>query len=223
VPSLPERPNLEHLKKQAKDLLRFYQRRDPDAFRRLRTSLPVAKHKDDDALTALELRLHDAQSCVPRWTPENRPSIDTSKPATTPWRPRPSVIDRVVSLWSSVLLSFTTTSLGCANVGISRSLRDFQSPVETFFVVSMGLSFAWPSSASPRIEPIEGGCCTLAGVPIVVPRGSYAVVLDRRTALQPLRDSPASTLPRETHGFTSSRPRRASRCGPWCASCVVRT
>jgi hypothetical protein len=25
VPSLPERPNLEHLKKQAKDLLRFYQ------------------------------------------------------------------------------------------------------------------------------------------------------------------------------------------------------
>src|SRR5712691_940397 len=68
----------------------------------------------------------------------------------------------------------------------------------------------------------RGGCCTLAGVPIVVPRGllrSFWI----GGPVQPLRDSPASTLPRETHGFTSSRPRRASRCGPWCASCVVRT
>jgi hypothetical protein len=36
-----------------------------------------------------------------------------------------------LSSGSSVLLSFTDTSLGCANVGISRSWRDFQSPVET--------------------------------------------------------------------------------------------
>ena len=58
-----------------------------------------------------------------RSTPQNRPP--------RAWRPRPSVVDRVVVLWSSVLLSFTKMSLGCANVGISRSLRDFQSPVET--------------------------------------------------------------------------------------------
>jgi hypothetical protein len=66
VPPLPERPNLEHLKKQAKDLLRLYHRHDPDAFHRLRTSLPAAKDKDDDALTVPTLRLHDAQSCVAR-------------------------------------------------------------------------------------------------------------------------------------------------------------
>ncbi len=66
VPQLPRRPNLDHLKKQAKDLLRLYQARDPNAFHRFRTSLPAAKDKDDTALTALGLRLHDAQSCVAR-------------------------------------------------------------------------------------------------------------------------------------------------------------
>src|SRR5438132_6228737 len=66
VPQLPPRPSLEHLKKQAKDLLRLYQARDPHALVRLRASLPAANRKDDDALIALRLRLHDAQSCVAR-------------------------------------------------------------------------------------------------------------------------------------------------------------
>jgi hypothetical protein len=66
VPSLPQRPSIEHLKKQAKDLLRRYKVRDSDALRRFRNSLPAARDKDDDALIAVELRLHDAQSCIAR-------------------------------------------------------------------------------------------------------------------------------------------------------------
>jgi len=66
MPSLPERPNLSHLKTQAKDLLRGYRRGDPSAAVRLRQWLPAARGKDDAALDALALRLHDAQSCVAR-------------------------------------------------------------------------------------------------------------------------------------------------------------
>src|ERR1700722_9554871 len=43
---LPERPNFEHLKKQAKDLLRLYNAKDATAFTRFRESLPAANGKD---------------------------------------------------------------------------------------------------------------------------------------------------------------------------------
>jgi ankyrin repeat protein len=66
VPALPSRPNLDHLKKQAKDLLRLYEARDPRAFERLRASLPAARDTHDAALAARGLRLHDMQSCVAR-------------------------------------------------------------------------------------------------------------------------------------------------------------
>lgn len=66
MPPLPSRPNLDHLKKQAKDLLRLYRDRDAGACGRFRASVPVAHDKDDDALVALDLRLHDAQSCIAR-------------------------------------------------------------------------------------------------------------------------------------------------------------
>lgn len=66
IARLPEQPNFEHLKKQAKDLLREYQAGQPEAFERFRTSLPAAKGKDDAAIAALELKLHDAQSCIAR-------------------------------------------------------------------------------------------------------------------------------------------------------------
>jgi ankyrin repeat protein len=66
VPPLPSRPNLDHLKKQAKDLLRLYEAGDPHAFERLRASLPSARDTHDAALTARGLRLHDMQSCVAR-------------------------------------------------------------------------------------------------------------------------------------------------------------
>ncbi|RUL70892.1 ankyrin repeat domain-containing protein [Dyella choica] len=71
---LPERPQLDHLKKQAKDLLAQYQQGDPVAFARFRACVPTAAGKDDQAMTELGLRLHDAQSCLareyafPSWT-----------------------------------------------------------------------------------------------------------------------------------------------------------
>jgi ankyrin repeat protein len=66
VPRLPERPNFDHLKEQAKDLLRLYQANDPAAFSRLRKSLPSAAGLTDAEIAALQLKLHDAQSCIAR-------------------------------------------------------------------------------------------------------------------------------------------------------------
>ncbi len=63
---LPERPNFDHLKKQAKDLLRAYEAGNRDAFERFRKSLPAAMDKDDAALAAMRFQLHDAQSCIAR-------------------------------------------------------------------------------------------------------------------------------------------------------------
>lgn len=63
---LPEHPDLEHLKKQAKDLLRLVQNRDTSAYARLRQFLPVAERLDDAAIAALDLKLHDAQSAIAR-------------------------------------------------------------------------------------------------------------------------------------------------------------
>src|SRR5262249_7850644 len=63
---LPDRVNLEHLKKQAKDLIRLYRNRDPEAIARFRDALPAAAGRSDDEIVSLGLRLHDAQSCVAR-------------------------------------------------------------------------------------------------------------------------------------------------------------
>lgn len=64
MPQLPDRPNLEHLKKQAKDLLRKLHEGDTHAYERFRASLPAARSKDEAAVAALKIRLHDAQSCI---------------------------------------------------------------------------------------------------------------------------------------------------------------
>ena len=64
--TLTNRSNLDHLRKQAKDLLRLYRRADAAAFQRLRAALPAARGRSDAALTALQLRLHDMQSCIAR-------------------------------------------------------------------------------------------------------------------------------------------------------------
>jgi ankyrin repeat protein len=63
---LPDRLNLDHLKKQAKQLIRLYRSRDAAAMARFRVALPVAESASDDALSSLGLRLHDAQSCIAR-------------------------------------------------------------------------------------------------------------------------------------------------------------
>jgi hypothetical protein len=66
VNSLPERSNLDHLRKQAKDLLRQYRARDPAALAAVRQHLPAAKDKSDAELSTMLLQLRDAQSCIAR-------------------------------------------------------------------------------------------------------------------------------------------------------------
>ncbi len=63
---LPDRPHLDHLKKQAKTLLDGIRRRAPDALERIRIALPAAAGRDHAAIAAMDLRLHDAQSCIAR-------------------------------------------------------------------------------------------------------------------------------------------------------------
>jgi hypothetical protein len=63
---LPPRANLDHLRKQAKKLLRRYRDGDRAAITRFARALPAAARRTDEEITALRLRLHDAQSCIAR-------------------------------------------------------------------------------------------------------------------------------------------------------------
>ena len=63
---LPDRLNLDHLKKQAKDLIRLYRSRDAAAMARFRNALPAAAGRSDEDISSAQLRLHDAQSCIAR-------------------------------------------------------------------------------------------------------------------------------------------------------------
>ena len=62
---LPDRPNLEQLKKQAKSLLHAAQAKDPAALQRF-AALPAFAKKSAAELGALGLALHDAQSVIAR-------------------------------------------------------------------------------------------------------------------------------------------------------------
>ena len=62
---LPERPNLEQLKRQAKDLLRSARANDSAALRRFRI-LPAFAHSSDTDLARRALALHEAQSVIAR-------------------------------------------------------------------------------------------------------------------------------------------------------------
>ena len=78
--------NIDHLRKQAKDLLRLYRRGEAAAFERLRAHLPAARGKSDAALSKLQLRLHDMQSCLARehgcasWTGAQGPRVPAACP-----------------------------------------------------------------------------------------------------------------------------------------------
>ncbi|MBN1609144.1 MAG: LON peptidase substrate-binding domain-containing protein [Polyangiaceae bacterium] len=63
---LPQRPNIEHLKKQAKELLAAHKRGDPEALDRIRASLPACAALSPDAVADFPLALHDAQSALAR-------------------------------------------------------------------------------------------------------------------------------------------------------------
>ncbi|HWB95484.1 MAG TPA: ankyrin repeat domain-containing protein [Bryobacteraceae bacterium] len=62
---LPERANLEQLKKQAKSLLQAAQAKDPSALQRF-LALPALARKSVAELSAVDLALHDAQSVLAR-------------------------------------------------------------------------------------------------------------------------------------------------------------
>ncbi len=64
--ALPSRPHLGHLKKQAKELLAACRRSDRAASARMRAVLPAAAGLDDAPIAAMDLHLHDAQSCIAR-------------------------------------------------------------------------------------------------------------------------------------------------------------
>lgn len=63
--SLPSRPDIDHLKGQAKDLLASFRRAEPEAASRFRNALPLAAGRDP-AADGMKFRLHDAQSCIAR-------------------------------------------------------------------------------------------------------------------------------------------------------------
>jgi len=63
---LPDRLNLDHLKKQAKQLIRLYRSRDAAAMARFRSALPAMAGLSDEDISSQQLRLHDAQSCIAR-------------------------------------------------------------------------------------------------------------------------------------------------------------
>lgn len=65
IRQLPEHPNLDQLKRQAKDLLHAARGRDPDALARFRV-LPAFATATAEALAQRRFALHDAQSVVAR-------------------------------------------------------------------------------------------------------------------------------------------------------------
>jgi len=62
--TLPPTPNIDQLKRQAKELLSAVQAGAPEAVARFHAALPAAKGQTAETLAAL--RLHDAQSCIAR-------------------------------------------------------------------------------------------------------------------------------------------------------------
>ena len=63
---LPDRPDLDHLKKQARQLLTGLRRGDAAAVDRIRAAMPAARGLNDAALLARDFRLHDMQSALAR-------------------------------------------------------------------------------------------------------------------------------------------------------------
>lgn len=61
---LPPRPHIEHLKKQAKDLLDAYKHTDPEALDRIRSQLPAFAGRSREETAQAAFALHDAQSTI---------------------------------------------------------------------------------------------------------------------------------------------------------------
>ena len=63
---LPPRPHLEHLKKQAKQLLHGHATGDPAALQRIHETLPALRDQSVEQIARAEFALHDAQSVIAR-------------------------------------------------------------------------------------------------------------------------------------------------------------
>ncbi|MBE9606136.1 ankyrin repeat domain-containing protein [Acetobacteraceae bacterium H6797] len=63
---LPQSAHPDHLRKQAKDLLRAFRLGEPEALARVRRGLPAMARLPAEAAASFPLRLHDAQSCLAR-------------------------------------------------------------------------------------------------------------------------------------------------------------
>jgi hypothetical protein len=63
---LPDRPSLEQLKKQAKELVKSHRTQDASTVALIREFLPALAGKTDDEITLFPFALHDAQSVVAR-------------------------------------------------------------------------------------------------------------------------------------------------------------
>src|SRR5262249_58591350 len=88
VKKLPPRPNLDHLRSQAKALLAALQSGDPDAIATIREHLPAAKGITEEQIRKAPFRLADAQTTVarktgfPSWPPIGRPLEHLSDPGS---------------------------------------------------------------------------------------------------------------------------------------------
>src|SRR5205823_5838719 len=65
---LPARPNLDHLRRQAKALLSALESREPEAVSTILQHLPAAKGMTAEQVLAARFRLADAQSAIARKT-----------------------------------------------------------------------------------------------------------------------------------------------------------
>ena len=63
---LPTQPHIDHLKKQAKDLLEAHERGDAEALARIRAAVPAFAGMGDEELARAPFALHDAQSAIAR-------------------------------------------------------------------------------------------------------------------------------------------------------------
>jgi len=64
--SLPDRPSLEQLKKQAKELVKNHRAQDASTFALIREFLPALTGKTDEEIVLYPFALHDAQSVIAR-------------------------------------------------------------------------------------------------------------------------------------------------------------
>lgn len=113
--SLPPRPNLEHLRSQAKSLLSALEAGDADAFETMRKHLPAAEKLSKAQLRAASFRLADAQSAIAR------------KTGFASWPQLTRHVEQLRSLegtWEFASLEIAGTTMPAAALAASRLLID---------------------------------------------------------------------------------------------------